>query len=334
MNGQITRPPMRLSYSTLGMIHSCPRKYQGLKLTDIVNLQEITMASSENKDALDFGKAFGVGAQHYFVTGNKDAALVEALKSYNFVETAIKNIGSLVLAIDSLYIPHGWRVYNIVNRHGIIRPATEVGFKIILNKETGDYYCGYIDLIMESPLDNAVFPLDFKHTAVAQDDLSPLYLNSDQVTGYATIMNQILSDKTAHDIVYDVTQFKGTPIPTRHIFPYTKTPVDRLDWLISLQLDYEQLLRYHELGVFPKRGNACFAYNSPCPLFKICDLPTIQEQMYQAPVKKEDDWDYILYLDDLIDNAMTEAESFDTKELQQHFINCAQSPNYIEEVTL
>ena len=334
MSKQTTRPAMRLSYSTLSMVHSCPRKYQGLKLTDMVSMLDITMDSSKNRDALDFGKAFGIGAQHYFVTGDKDAALVEALKAYNFVETEIKNIGSLVLAIDSLYIPKGWQVYTITNRHGIQRPATEVGFKIVLNKDTGDYYCGYIDLIMESPADNAIFPLDFKHSALAQEDLTPLYLNSDQVTGYASIMSHILPDRTSHDIVYDVTQFRGSPIPIRHIFPYTKTPVDRLDWLISLQLDYEQLLRYHELEVFPKRGSACFGYNRACPLFKVCDLPTIQEQLYQAPVKEEYDWDYVLDLEDLIDSAMKAVDNFDPTEVQEHFINCAQSPNYIEEITL
>lgn len=63
--------PVRLSHSTLELLHSCERKYQLEKL----------LAGSQRRDSehLSFGHGFGAGVASYLIDQDKDKAFVRCL---------------------------------------------------------------------------------------------------------------------------------------------------------------------------------------------------------------------------------------------------------------
>lgn len=311
----LARKPLRLSHSTLDTIHNCERKFQLLKLKNIQDAHYIDIDGAKkevilnldgkhNNVNLDYGSAFGIGIQTYIITNNLEQAIWEAIRSYNYAEeTKNKNAIGLVAAIQAFAAQWDNSMWEVAYYNG--KPAAELSFKIILDKETQDYYCGYIDLVLKNKLDNTVVVIEIKTTGIKIEDISPLYRNSGQALGYSILLDSIIKEEqiAAWTVLYLINQLKGQNIlPKIHLLPFEKTLKDRLSWLLNLKLDHEYLLKLVEIDHWPMRGKSCFAYNRPCPLYGICDLTTLDTK--EAKIKKEEEWDFVFTLEELIARAI------------------------------
>lgn len=296
----LARRPFRLSHSTLGTIHTCERKYQLLKLLNIQG-QEIEHDSKLNNVNLDYGSAFGVGIQTYIITNSLEQAIWEMVKSYNFaMESQTKNALSLVAGLQAFAAKWDAGIWEVVHYKG--KPAAELSFKIILDSETQDYYCGYVDLVLRNLISGEVIIVEIKTTGLKLEDIRPLYQNSGQALGYSVILGSIELERASWSVFYIVNQLKGSNIlPKIHSISFTKTLKDRLSWLLDLKIDYERLMVLEEIDHWPMRGASCLHWNRPCNLLGICDLVSLETQ--EARIKEEEDWDFVFTLEELIESS-------------------------------
>ena len=280
---------MRLSYSTNNLVDLCPRKYQIIKLQG-----EGSDASNENNEHLDYGKALGEGLQCLMYTKDRDLAIVTALAAYHWNETDNKCMESMVLAIMTYELSDDWEVAILDNG----KPALELSFKIELGE--GDYYCGFMDAVMINRYTNKPGVFEVKTTGSMLNDLSPMYKNSPQGVGYSIVLSAIVpsADFSIH---YPVVQLKRTWKPKIKVYEFEKTLKDRLEWLIDLKIQYDQLCTYRDMDYYPKKGQSCLDFNRPCHLFGICDLSAYTESPDYVEQKEEIEWDYVFNLEELIE---------------------------------
>lgn len=298
---QLSRKPIRLSYSTNTLVSSCARKFQ---LTKDKNLTEwdIPRDSRENNEHLDFGTAVGIGIATFIQSGSLDKALWAALLNFNYAnETIQKNAVSIVTCLETLaatWDPNKWEVANYAGR-----PAVELSFKIILDSDTQDYYCGYVDAVLQHVETGMSVVLEGKTTGLRGDNIDPLYQNSSQGLGYSTVLDSITQGASSWTVLYLIFQFaQPNIIPSLHIRPYKKSLRDRLEWLINLRYQYEQILSYYAIDYWPKRESGCMFYSKPCQYFGLCDLESMQN-LEEAYITKEPEWDFVFHIDELIERS-------------------------------
>ncbi len=294
---ELERKPLRLSYSTFNMLHSCPRKFNLLKIKNVNDVQ----AFEATKDT-DYGSAFGVGVQEYILTQDIEQAIWKAMLEFQYVdETKNKNAVGVVLGIQA-FAKH-WNAddWELAYYNG--KPAIELSFKIILDEETQDYYCGYVDVILINRKTRVAVVVEVKTTGIKMEDLRPYYQNSSQAIGYSIVLDAIVGKDAAASwtLLYVVNQLKSHthPIPSIRILPFYKSKKDRLEWLLDTRIKYEQLLSYMEIDYWPKEGGSCMAYMKACPLFNLCDMTTLSTN--EELIKPEDEWTFTFTLDELIE---------------------------------
>jgi len=285
---------MRLSYSTNNLVQSCPRKYQISKLQG-----EGEDQSNENNVHFDYGTALGWGLQCLMDTRNRDLAIAVALAHYHWNEEANKCFESIVLAILNFDLSSDWRPYIMPNG----KPALELSFKLVLGTDpvTGeeDYYCGFMDAVLQNRYTKQLAVYEVKSTGLNLQDLSPLYGNSPQGLGYSLILGAIQAD-ASFTVYYPVVQLIRSWKPRLKVYEFTKTLKDRLEWLIDIQLLYDQMCIYREMDYYPKHGQSCVQFNKACYLYGTCDLDAYTDSATYNKQKAEVEWDYVFHIDDLI----------------------------------
>lgn len=285
--------PIRLSHSTLDLIHDCARKFQLEKL--LAN----PMARDETEHTV-FGKAYGVGIATYFVTQDTDQALFQAWYSYwPEIETDKKNQPRLFAALMSSFIEIDTLLmeYEVASFNG--KPAVELSFRLNISKEY--YFVGYVDLVLRNRLTGVHYIVDAKTTGLAIFDLSPLYKHSGQALGYSIALDRIVGERqSSYGVMYFVAQLGKDFRAKIHILSYDKSLLDRLNWFISLGLQVERLGRMAELGFYPLEYQSCLKYNRACKYFGSCHLHSLD-----FPAQREEDviqYDFVYELDDLVED--------------------------------
>lgn len=301
----LSRKPMRMSFSSFNLFNSCERKFNLSKNRDMSSW-EIVQDTNRNNVHLDYGTALGVGFQSLILSQDLEASIWGALRSYNFAdETKAKNSLSIVTALQAFHALDIGDEWEIVYYKG--KPAAELSFKLVLDPETGDYYCGFIDVVIRHRVSKVAVIVEVKTTGSKQEDLKPMFQNSAQGIGYSIILDAIEQEAgfdASWTVLYIVAQFKGPNIiPKINLLPFNKQAKHRFEWLLDMKLDYQRLLELEKLDYWPKRGNNCFNYFRPCPYFGICDLESIAETT-EARIAKEEDWDFVFNLEDLIAKEM------------------------------
>lgn len=303
--GLFERPVVRLSHSSRNMLRSCERKYYLSRYKKLDTIEVGEAETNKNNTHLDFGTALGAGIQALLISeGDLTHALWVALRTFNFAEeTPTKNVKSLVHAIhsfDSQWEYHEWDVVYFINKQGKSVPAAELSFKIILDEATGDYNCGYMDIVLRSKTTGLYTVVEIKTTGSKVSNIEPMYANSDQGVGYSVVLDSIKAESSTFHVLYLVVQFKGSNIlSTWHFLPFLKTRKDRLEYLLTQQLDYQYLKSLEEIDYWPMRGNSCMAFNRPCFLYGVCNLDTMKDLPYQPP-REEDDWTFVYSIEQLI----------------------------------
>lgn len=298
------RPVVRLSHSTRNLLHGCERKFYLTRYKKLDSIADIAPADTDETNVhFDFGSALGVGIQTLLITEDLTQAIWVAIRTYNFAEpTATKNILSLVAALQSFDSQWNYDEWEVAYYNG--QPASELSFKIILDPITGDYTCGYMDLVMKNKRNGLYTVVEVKSTGMKMDDVAPLYANSDQGVGYSVVLDSIAKDSATFHILYIVLQFKSNNIlGTWHFLPFLKTKKNRLEFLLAQQLDYEYLKQLEAIDFWPMRGNHCITFGRTCHLYGVCHLETLKELPYQPP-RPEDNWTFVYNIEELIQEQM------------------------------
>lgn len=292
------RVPIRLSHSSRNLLRGCERKYYLTRYKVLDELDLPPADTDKNNEHLDFGSALGVGIQHLLETENLQAAVWKTIRTFNFAyETDSKNLLSLVAALQSFHAQWNYDDWEFIKG--------EASFKIILDEESGDYTCGFIDAIIRNKVTGYFMVVEIKTTGAKYSDLRPMYQNSDQGVGYSVVLDAVVPNLSTFHVLYIVLQLKYNDIrPTWHFFPFPKTRKDKLEFLLTQQMDYEYLRKLEEVDFWPMRGNHCMTFGRTCHLMGVCNLSTIHELPYM-PAKPEAKWDYVFKLDNLIQEQLS-----------------------------
>lgn len=285
---------IRLSYSTLELLHLCERKLQMIKLLQGYD-------EREENEHFSFGNGWGTGVTSYLLYGDMDRAIYEAWQAYwPTLETDKKNQTMLfnALQVAKPKLDTYRMKYEIATFNG--KPAIELSFRIDINERF--YYVGYIDAVFRHRTQGYYAVLENKHNTAWINDIDPLYKNSGQALGYSIVLDKIAEqDQSDYAIHYLVAQFKRDLYePTIHTLEYKKNLLDRLKWFFTLGIDVDRLAQLLKLNIFPMRGGSCQHFNRPCQFFGMCSLHVNDRPKTDEEVKDDKEYQFIYSLDEIV----------------------------------
>lgn len=295
------RARIRLSHSALDKFETCPRLYQ---LERVLVSDRIEIANEH----FSFGHAVGAGFQSLLEHQDLERAVFDTFIAYNpMIESPEdtrkerKYFERAIMAVEQLneeWDYDEWQLLRINNK-----PTTELSFKITLD-DKDNYYCGYIDGVLFNTSTGNLAIVECKTTAFNLIDLSPLYRYSSQGLGYSVVLDSISGKlfgetRSLFTTLYVITQLKkGQIIPVIHVLPYAKTRLDRLNWLLGLQVQLDEIKEALRLNFFRQRPNSCYRYGRLCYQYDICNLHTWEAE--QVPEVEEEKWDFVFTFEDLV----------------------------------
>lgn len=294
MNAPASIYPIRLSYSSLGTLLSCERKFQ-------LNRLLLNSIERESSPAMNFGAAVGEGIADYFVHQDINKAMHvvwlkwDANPEYSdktrFEESAIACIMAMQPRMDEIL--GDWEVAYFEGK-----PAVELSFRINIDEKF--YYVGYVDLILRNKFSGKYAVLENKTTSSNLLNLAPMYQNSGQALGYSIVLDAVAGEEAAdYGLMYLVAQLGREPFSfTAQMYNFDKTLRDRLAWFIALGMDVNHLRSMLELDIFPMRGHACVSYNRTCPHFGSCHMRSLD--IYKAAEVDEEEYQFVFDLNALV----------------------------------
>lgn len=304
---------IRLSNSTLNMLHSCERKFQKAKLLR-------TTAPRETSAAMSFGSSYGAGVQHYMVARTMGQSVKEAVAASQYVAWAAYNppledeVRFVERSIDLIakavpFLEAQLRTHKIAEFNG--RLANELSFN--LNISSKYYYVGYIDLILQDIETGRYSVVDIKTTALTATDLRPYYKNSDQCLGYSIVLDAVAGkDLAEFDVSYWPTQLKRAKKDLfdsyMQALTFPTTLKDRFDWFLKIYLDVNYMQALEPMDAYPKRGGACMAYNRVCNFYTECGSVALDEPQVYTP--DDIDYDFTFELGELLADHQRRLEKY------------------------
>lgn len=282
-----------LSYSRGLTLHSCPRKYM---LDSKYKLRKRTGSVT-----FAYGHAVGAGIQAVLSGMSRDRSLMFTILEYDYdinkfgnqsEQRSNKSLWHALAFVNRFYYLYesnqltyldGWEVAEF-ERDGETIRGVELTFVI----ELGDGYTyeGHIDLVLYNPRKNRYMVLELKTTNANRID-EATYRNSAQPVLYGIIIDNIagnLNASSSFDVLYIIGRSKTQDIIP---MPFTKTPADKAEQLMSMLVDKQQVEQFEELQYYPKRGESCFSYFRRCEYYLMCGKT--EEQLRAEEYDESDD---------------------------------------------
>lgn len=276
ISGTIDQRIQLLSYSSLLTLHSCPRKFQLYKLKSARASQDeiagVTFA---------FGHVVGQGIQDVFEQRSyreivlRMFAMWDANSLYDKDEKGNKSFSQAVQCIRKFialrnagFLAEYELVYVSNPSTGILEPACELGFAVSVFD--GFAYRGFVDAVLRNKLTGEIVVLECKTTK--SGSISPAtYKNSGQALGYSVVLDSLFPGISSYSVLYLV---YSTTTLEFNCLPFAKSFAQRAEWIRSLVFDVEDIIRYEEIGFYPKRGESCYSFFRACEYFEVCNLST------------------------------------------------------------
>ena len=272
---------LQLSYSTRGAYRSCERKLEFYKFYK-------HSARSESLPG-DAGNALHRSMYIYLTTGDLDKSVATLALEYpiQFQKSAFQYrsleacYSTLLAAIDAASQQLlGYELAAIVH-NGKELPAIEIPFQININNFTLPHkerskgipvtFVGFIDLIFYNSVTDTYIVVDIKTTRDNMQDYTPKFYWDDQCLPYGLVLERILKRPIVDfNIMYWVWYIDHLE-PRAEIYPFMKTENHVQEWAQQLAVDLMSIRLYWDLGWFPRRGNACVAYNHVCSHYNYCE---------------------------------------------------------------
>lgn len=283
------------SYSTLDLLHQCPRKFQHVKA------RAAEGRSGANNVDFAYGHAVGAGVQAWLASGgDMDAAIFNGMLAWTLpysasIDNKKKSLPYASLAVMKFAEFHeeclsDWGVWILPNG----KPAIELSISI--HFDSGYTHYAHIDVIYQHRVSGQLAVGENKTSGFKSVE-EAIYANSDQALGYSVIID-MLSDDTSYEVFYCV---YSTVAKEWSLLPFTKHTSLRAEWITDVKLDHATLDTYHSLNYYPKRGSACFDYMRRCEFFGTCNLTShLVTPALLAPGEEAERVDYSFHMRDVI----------------------------------
>lgn len=283
---------LRLSPSSVEVLHKCPKLFYFDRVLNFSN-EDIESQDAARHFHLDYGRAVEAGIIEFIKSGDLNAALMAAWLGYDDYEGKNKSLESLVAAVQTFAMQwpsDEWKL-----------DQAQVGFKIDFEDAFGGYYCGYIDASVVNQFTGHIAPIECKTTGFGIDPIEVLYQNSQQAIAYPTVLSFIKQQpETTFNCMYVIVNVSKSWIPTIQFKPILKSKEQRLEWLLALKLDYENLKQYHEYNIWPQYGHSCVQYYKPCKFFGICHLTSFQEEQIKEQRPRQETFEHVIKFSELL----------------------------------
>lgn len=253
------------SYSSQNTFHSCPRKLEFHKIYKAKRRNDSIPANA--------GKAVHAGFQEYLISRDENKALFAAYLAYGAFENPYykinhdRSFSACIGTLLHLFENFPFEDYTLATINN--RPAVEVGIRLILSESF--HYIGFIDCIFYDEIQDRYIIVDIKTHRNHIADKLPLYQFDSQCIPYAYALAHMQEDFFTFDCMY-ISVFLDTIKPSMEIYEITRTIEDAEDWFTTLKLDMKEIQFFRESNYFPRHGNACMSFNSPCPHFDYCHV--------------------------------------------------------------
>lgn len=278
---QLVRFQNVTSYSMQQTLHTCPRKFQLMKMR--ADNERFETEQEGNPD-FAFGHAVGAGVAEYDKTLDINKAIFAAFLAWNIDLDATgqrKESGR----DPKKSFPHAvWalKLYEEFHREeGLAEYEVEiVEATIAVDMEDGNFYVGHIDELLKNRETGRRKIKENKTTVY--DSVDPaMYANSDQALSYSVVVSA--TGETEYDVFYCI--YSSTS--QRWIrMDFTKTALSKAEWLQGQLLVNSEIEDYTRINFFPKRGSGCINFGRRCEFYEGCDFNT--ERVFG---KKFDDLD-------------------------------------------
>ncbi|TFZ81674.1 PD-(D/E)XK nuclease family protein [Candidatus Macondimonas diazotrophica] len=264
------------SYSSLQLLHACPRKYQ---------LHRLRAQQKEDRSTnvtFAFGHAVGDGVAELLLTKDLDAAIWKAVQSWDVGfedcnEKQQKSLPHVILALEifETAMQENTELKNLQVMHWHDKPAIELGFKIRIPGTLGIYsFRGFMDLVMRDEETGRVVVIENK-TSSGNWVNHFSYKNSAQALGYSVILDVLEPEDSAYEVLYNIYM---TKLKRWETFPFVKNKVQKARWIESIFHDIAQIEYFVQTvgnyGHWPMRGESCTAFGRVCEFMDICHLET------------------------------------------------------------
>lgn len=257
----------QLSYSSILLLHSCPRKFQLYKY----RTEKTNPRDEESEITFAFGHVVGEAIQLVLSAEQKSAIVWKMFLGWHtdlMAENSkkSKSFWDAMIALErfmALREAGFLEEYELVYYQG--KPACELSFCITL--PDGFRLRGYVDAVLRHKITGEILVLECKTTGTR---FSPAqYKNSSQAIGYSVVLDVLFPELSSYEVlylVYQTTDQSYTPIP------FTKSYSQRAQWIKELLLDVEMIKAYETHNHYPQHGESCFAFFKECEYLNTCTL--------------------------------------------------------------
>jgi len=292
---------LRVSYSSLNLFSSCPRKFEFNKLYP-------RRARDYDTFAADVGKCLHAGYQAYLMTRSEHDAFWAMAQVYPYeaewnqdndfrsFETATVVLEEMISSAQMIeyrvaqikrpltpeeLIANGKAIAAgqdfLYDPTGIVVPAIEVPFElrldgIILPDGRGVAVTGFVDAFLINVATERFRTMDIKTHRRYARDATAKYKYDEQQVPYGIVLEHIQTKPVTEFEVLYLDCFVDLAEPRVELYTYDKTRESIQEWLVDTVLRVQNLQTFMEMDYFPRRGTNCMAWNKPCFFLDICAI--------------------------------------------------------------
>lgn len=267
---------LQISYSSGGTFDSCARKFE---------FRKIYPRRKQLQDSLPaaVGQALHAGFQEFLATQSEEKAYWALLNAYPYeLEYSAyddkRSLEATVSTLDAM-LAYGamdeWELLKIQRPDGVVVPATEVPFELILKGITladgrGLSIIGYMDAAMRSLVTGAMRTMDIKTHRSTLRNADPKYRFDNQQTPYGIVIQHVTQEPCDEFEVLYLDTFVDLQEPRVHLYSYHRDSTDVQEWLANTVLRGQRIQRAMAMDYFPRTDNGCLSFNQACPYLEVC----------------------------------------------------------------
>jgi hypothetical protein len=271
-------PYLALSDSSVNSrLRSCRRKFEFNKLYGHAR------AEREESIPADAGTALHKAWQTYMAEGSKNRGIEELMFAYpSHLQKSPMQERSLEACyttfLEMIANPlHARYQLATVNVDGVVMPAVEVPFRIVLantsltpERHVPIFWDGFIDAILWDTLELRYVVVDIKTTRKQENDYTAMFGNDPQTLPYAYVVENAVGQaaNSGLNVIYLVA-YVDHLFPRVQQIPLYKSENDIRSWAFGLAMDIQNIRHMADIGFFPKDGKSCVGYGT-CQYIDVC----------------------------------------------------------------
>lgn len=258
------------SYSMQSVLHACPRKYQIKKLQAAAGTSERIQSVT-----FSFGHSVGAGVAEFDATQSLDAAIWAAFLGWDIDLLDIETKGTYADGsgkptgksfAGAIWALEKYAVFIAEETNLRDYDTVKIEATVAVDFEDGHYYTGHVDELLIHRDTGTFLVKENKTTGLRSVD-PVMYSNSDQALSYAIVVDML--GGTDYQVMYTV---YSSSSQQWFQFMFTKSTLQKAEWLQDQLLQHQQLDDYVALNFFPKRGASCFDFMRRCEYYERCDI--------------------------------------------------------------